>query len=72
MLMPTIADSEMGVSIDARLAELLEEALRDAERAAVLADVLAEHEDLRIAPHFLGERFADRFEVGELFRHTDP
>ena len=57
---------------DARLAELLEEALRDAERAAILADVLAEHEDLRIPPHFFGEPFADSFEVGELLRHRDP
>ena len=54
------------------LAEFLKEALGDAERAAVFADVLARHEDLRIPPHLFAERFADRFEIGELFRHTDP
>ena len=57
---------------DPRFAELLEQALRDAEGAAVFADVLAEHEHLRIPPHFFGEGFADRFEVTELLRHRDP
>ena len=69
MLMPMIADSEIGVSMHAHLAELVEQPLRDAERAAVRADVLAEHEHLRIAPHLFDERFADRFEVGEFFAH---
>ena len=27
---------------------------------------------LRIPAHLLNERFADRFEVAELFRHTGP
>ena len=51
---------------DAHLAELLVQPLRHAERAAVGADVLAEHEHLRIAPHLFGERLADGFEVGQL------
>ena len=54
---------------DAQLAELVVEPLRDAERAAVRADVLAEDEHFRIAPHLLGERFADGFEVGQFFGH---
>src|SRR3984893_16641837 len=57
---------------DPRLAELLEEAVGDAEGAAIFADILAQHEDLRIPPHFLEQRFADRFEVTELLRHRDP
>ena len=54
---------------DARLAELLEQPLGHAEGAAVRADVLAEHEHLRVAPHFLGERFADGFQIRQLFAH---
>ena len=54
---------------DAQLAELVVEPLCDAERAAVRADVLAEDEDFRIAPHLLGEGFADGFDVGQFFGH---
>ena len=70
MLTPMIADSEIGAVDDAHLAELLVQPLRHAERAAVRADVFAEHEHLRIAAHLLGERLADRFEVREIFAHT--
>jgi hypothetical protein len=55
---------------DPHLAELVVKALRHPERAAVGAHVLAEDEDLRVAPHLLGERFPNRFEVGNLLRHT--
>ena len=46
--------------------ELLLEALRDLERAAVDADVLADHEDALVAPHLLPEPVRDRLEVGQL------
>ena len=55
-----MADSEIGVSMHAHLAEFVIEALRDAEGAAVGADVFAQDEDLRIAPHLLEQRFPDR------------
>ena len=58
-----------GTIDDARLAEFLEQPLRDAEGAAVRPDVLAEDEHLRIAAHLFDERFADRFEVRQLFAH---
>jgi len=38
------------------LAELLQEALGDLERAAVDADVLADQKHARVAPHLLAER----------------
>ena len=47
-------------------AELLEEALRDAHRAAHLGDVLAHEEDVLVGAHRLGERVANRFAVGDL------
>ena len=46
--------------------ELLLEALRDLEGAAVDADVLADHEDALVAPHLEPEPVGDRLEVGEL------
>ena len=55
---------------DAHLAELVVQSLRDAERTAVGADVLAEHEHFRIAAHLFDERFADRFQVGQLLAHV--
>ena len=55
----------------AHLAELVMEALRDAKSAAVGADIFAQDEDLRIAPHLLEQRFADRLEVREFFAHSD-
>ena len=45
-------------------AELLLEAERHLERAAVDADVLAEHEDALVAAHLLPEAVADRLEIG--------
>src|SRR6476646_11984980 len=51
---------------DAPLPELLLEAERDLERAAVDADVLADHEDALVALHLLPEPVADRLEVGLL------
>ena len=53
----------------AHLAELVVEALGDAERAAVGADILAQHEDLRIAPHLLDQRLANGLQVREFFAH---
>ena len=50
----------------APLAELLLEAVRDLERAAVDADVLAEHEHALVEAHLLPEPVADRLEVGLL------
>ena len=47
-------------------AELLLEAERDLEGAAVDADVLAEDEDALVAPHLLPEAVADRLQVGLL------
>src|SRR5205814_533781 len=47
-------------------AELLLEAERHLERAAVDAHVLADHEDALVAAHLLAEAVADRLEVGLL------
>ena len=47
-------------------AELLLEALRHLERAAVDADVLADQEDALVVLHLLAEAVADRLEVGLL------
>ena len=47
-------------------AELLDEALRDLERAAVDADVLAEEIDALVALHLLPQRLGDRDQVGGL------
>ena len=47
-------------------AELLLEAERDLEGAAVHADVLADDEDALVAPHLLAETVGDRLEVGQL------
>jgi hypothetical protein len=49
-------------------AELLLKALGDLERAAVDADVLAEHEHALVAPHLRAEAVGDRLEVS-LLRH---
>ena len=46
--------------------ELLLEAVRDLEGAAVHPDVLAEHEDPRIAAHLLAEPVRDRLDVRPL------
>ena len=47
-------------------AELLLEARRHLERAAVDADVLADQEDALVVLHLLPEAVADRLEVGLL------
>ena len=44
----------------ARLAELLEEAVGDLERAAERADVLADHEHALVAAHLLAQPLGDR------------
>ena len=44
-------------------AELLLEALGDLERAAVDADVLADHEDPLVAAHLVAKRVRDRLEI---------
>ncbi len=58
------------------LAELLDQACRHPERAAEGADVLAEQEDALVLPHRVGERGANRLEVGDralrAFAHGAP
>ena len=63
---PTIAVSRERRVDHAPGAELLLEAERHLERAAVDADVLADHEDALVAAHLLAEAVADRLEVGLL------
>ena len=46
--------------------ELLLEAERDLEGAAVDADVLADHEDALVAPHLGAQPVGDRLQVGQL------
>src|SRR2546428_3974967 len=48
---------------DAPRAELLLEAERHLEGAAVDADVLADHEDALVAAHLLAEAVGDRLEI---------
>ena len=45
-------------------AELLEQTGRDAERASVVADVLAEQEHSLVAAHRVGETVVDGLEIG--------
>src|SRR5881396_2197784 len=51
---------------DACLAELLREALRHLERAAVRPNVLTQDENARVALHLLPQALAQGFEVGHL------
>ena len=51
---------------DAPRPELLLEPERHLERSAVHADVLAEDEDARVAPHLETQRVRDRLDVGHL------
>ncbi len=51
---------------DAPLPELLLEAERDLEGAAVDADVLADHEDALVAPHLGAQPVGDRLQVRQL------
>ena len=53
---------------DAFLAEPVDQAFGDFERAAVRADVFANHEDALVARHLVEERLANRFEIGD-YRH---
>ena len=50
----------------APVSEFFLEAQRHLERAAVHADVLADHEDTLVAPHLGAQPVADRLEVREL------
>ena len=63
---PTIAVSASGASMHAPVAELLLEAERDLERAAVHADVLADHEHALVAAHLGAQPVGDRLEVRQL------
>ena len=56
---------ERGVD-DAPRPELLLEAERHLEGAAVHTDVLADHEDALVAPHLAAEAVGDRLEIGQL------
>ena len=47
-------------------AELVDEAGRDLEGAAVLGDVLAEEQHVRVAPHRLAEAVGDRVDIALL------
>ena len=49
---------------DPVIAELGPQAVRDQEHAALLADVLTQHDHARIAPHFVGQRLPDRLDEG--------
>ena len=64
--MPTIVSSAIGVSITRCGAEVVDEPLGDLERAAVGADVLAEHVHALVALHLLPQRLGDRDQVGGL------
>jgi hypothetical protein len=55
----------------AGFAESLLEALGDLERAAIRADVLAQHEDAIVALHLLPQALAQRLEKGD-FGHHNP
>ena len=57
---------------DPLLAELVVQPFGDLERAAVGADVLADDEDALVALHLLGERLADRFEIGDDRHQVSP
>lgn len=65
---PLMQFSEMGVSRHVFGAELLHQALRHAERAAVDADVLAQHVHAGVRAPGPCHRFAERLGVGQLAR----
>ena len=65
------ADAKAGKSVlgdrrvdDAFGAEFLQQALRDLVRTLIFGDLLAHHEDVFVASHFLGHRVAQRFAHG--------
>ena len=57
---PVIPASEIGESITRSTPNSLDEAREHLERRARLGDVLADHEDGRIALHLLGDRLSRR------------
>ena len=63
---PTIAVSEIGVSMTRSSPNSRDEAVGDLEGAAVDADVFAEQEDALVPLHLLAQALADRVDVGGL------
>ena len=61
---PTIACSEIGVSLTRFGAELVEQADGGFEHAAGCGDVLAEQHDVRVAAHLLRDARGDRVTIG--------
>ena len=64
---PTSADSEIGVSRHAPLAELLHQAARHAVSAAEQRDIFAHDEHALVARHLVAERLAQGFLHAHLF-----
>ena len=60
---PTIAASEMGVSMTRCLAELLLQPFGDLEGSAVDADVFTHDEDPLVGGHLFEERLTNCFEI---------
>ena len=69
---PTMAASEIGVSITRCSPNFAMQPFGDLERAAVRADVLAQAEDVGVALHLLEQRFANRFEIRDLSHRASP
>ena len=65
MAAPTIAASEMGVSMTRAAPKRADQPLGDLERAAVGADVLAEQEHPLVAGHLGDQRVPQRLDIGE-------
>ena len=70
LLLPPDADESWPEKIRRAVPGAVAKAFRDPEGAAVRADVLAEHEHLRVAPHLFAERLANRIHVADLARHA--
>ena len=66
---PTMADSEIGVSMIRSGPKRSSMPAVSPEGAAVDADVLADQEDALVLLHLLAHGLADRFDVGDLRRH---
>ena len=58
-MMPRLGERRVDHAVGA---ELVEQAAGGAEHAAELADVLAEHDDARVAPHLDAQRVVDRLD----------
>ena len=72
---PASPSSEIGRVEDALVAELVRQAQRDGERAAEAAgdaDVLADAEDARVAPHLLADGLAHGLGNAHLGHRTPP